>query len=80
MPTELTFTVGQDPDDTGYFAHASFVEGGADYGVVTEGDTFEELRQMVMEAVALTCEEIGPPATIHLHFTEPFRAPAARLP
>ncbi|MSP22247.1 MAG: hypothetical protein EXR66_04425 [Dehalococcoidia bacterium] len=80
MPTELTFTVGQDPGDRGYFASAHFVDGGASYSVVTQGDTFEELREMVREAVTLTCEEIGPPTTLHFKFTEPFRASTPHLP
>ncbi len=74
MPTEIVFTVEADFEDGGYTA-ACF-----EHHIFTQGDNFEELREMVMDAVALTFEGEAPPLTVHLNFVEPFRAPAPRLP
>jgi predicted RNase H-like HicB family nuclease len=60
---ELIFEVQEDEVDGGYHAHALGV------GIHTQGDTLEELRAMVRDAVECYFDEtMEKPAIIRLHF------------
>ncbi len=60
---EIVFEVSQDDSGGGYSASA------AGYGIHTEGDTVEELRRNVKEAVACYFDEtMARPASVRLHF------------
>ena len=63
MPSEIIFTVEEDPEG-GYTAQAH----GANFGIFTQGDTLAELREMVRDAVQVHFENHERPAVIRLHF------------
>jgi len=61
--TEIIFEVREDEADGGYVAHA------LGYGIHTQGETLEELRRMVKDAVECYFDEtMEMPKVIHLHF------------
>ena len=61
--TEIIFEVSEDEVDGGYTASA------LGYGIHTEGDSLEELRGNVKEAVDCYFDETMPrPKLIRLHF------------
>ena len=61
--SEIIFEVSEDEIDGGYSASA------LGYGIHTEGDTIEELRGNVKEAVDCYFDEtMARPALIRLHF------------
>jgi len=61
--SEIIFEVREDEVDGGYTAAA------LGYGIHTQGDTLEELRAMVKDAVACYFDEsTPPPKIIRLHF------------
>jgi predicted RNase H-like HicB family nuclease len=61
--SEIIFEVKEDEVDGGYTAHA------LGYGIHTQGDTLDELRTMVRDAVACYFEgRQDAPAIIRLHF------------
>jgi predicted RNase H-like HicB family nuclease len=61
--SEITFEVREDEVDGGYTASA------LGYGIHTQGDTVEELRAMVKDAVKCYFDESTPsPKIIRLHF------------
>ncbi len=57
---ELVFEVTQE-EDGGFCAHA------LGEGIFTQGDTWDELRAMVLDATLLYFHDSKPPATIRLH-------------
>jgi predicted RNase H-like HicB family nuclease len=60
---EIIFEVREDEVDGGYTATA------LGYGIHTQGDTVEELRAMVKDAVNCYFDEsMAPPKIIRLHF------------
>lgn len=62
-PTEIVFEVSEDESDGGYSATA------LGYGIHTQGETVEELRAGVREAVECYFDEtMHRPAVIRLHF------------
>ena len=61
--SEIIFEVHEDEADGGYTASA------LGYGIHTQGDTLEELRAMVRDAVQCYFDESNPaPKIIRLHF------------
>ena len=61
--TEIIFEVSEDEVDGGYTASA------LGYGIHTEGDSLEELRRNVREAVDCYFDDTMPhPKLIRLHF------------
>lgn len=61
--TEIIFEVREDEIDGGYHASA------LGYGIHTEGETIDELRKMVKEAVECYFDEtMERPRIIRLHF------------
>ena len=61
--SEIIFEVSEDEIDGGYSASA------LGYGINTEGDTLEELRRNVKEAVECYFDEtMARPGVIRLHF------------
>ncbi len=62
---EITFEIEQDAED-GSFS-AAWPDKGVG-GIVTGGESFEELRAMIKEAVELRFEGKELPAKINLHF------------
>jgi len=61
--SEIIFEVREDEVDGGYTAHA------LGYGIHTQGDTVEELRVMVKDAVQCYFDEtMEAPKIIRLHF------------
>ena len=61
--SEIVFEVSQEDSGGGYSASA------VDYGIHTEGDTVEQLRRNVKEAVECYFDETMPrPASVRLHF------------
>ena len=61
--SKIIFEVWEDEADGGYAAHA------LGYGIHTQGDTVEELRAMVKDAVRCYFDEtMEAPKTIRLHF------------
>jgi predicted RNase H-like HicB family nuclease len=61
--SEIIFEVGEDEVDGGYTAHA------LGYGIHTQGETVEELRVMVKDAVRCYFDEtMQAPKIIRLHF------------
>ena len=61
--SEIIFEVREDEADGGYTASA------LGYGIHTQGDTLEELRAMVKDAVNCYFDESSPaPTIIRLHF------------
>ena len=63
MPTELTFDITQESD-------GGFVAEALGENIVTQADTWEQLRENVLEAVALCFDDYDDqpkPATIRLH-------------
>ena len=62
-PTEIIFEVSEDDVDGGYTASA------IGYGIHTQGDTLEEIRHNVKEAVDCYFDEtMEKPGLIRLHF------------
>ena len=59
---ELVFEVMQE-EDGGYCAKA------IDEGIFTQGDTWEELREMVLDATKGYFLDSTPPESIRLHLT-----------
>jgi predicted RNase H-like HicB family nuclease len=60
---EIIFEVREDEADGGYTAHA------LGYGINTQGETLEELRAMVKDAVECYFDEtMAIPKVIRLHF------------
>jgi predicted RNase H-like HicB family nuclease len=60
---EIIFEVSEDEADGGYTAHA------LGYGIHTQGETLEELRTMVKDAVDCYFDEtMDTPKVIRLHF------------
>ncbi len=57
---EITFVVQEAPEG-GYEARA------LGFSIFTQGDTWEELRAMVRDAVKCHFEDSESPRTIHLH-------------
>jgi predicted RNase H-like HicB family nuclease len=63
MTSEIIFEVREDEVDGGYVASA------LGYGIHTQGDTLEELRAMVKDAVACYFDDSDRvPKIIRLHF------------
>jgi predicted RNase H-like HicB family nuclease len=63
MASEIIFEVREDEADGGYTAAA------LGYGIHTQGETLEELRAMVKEAVECYFDEsVEAPKIIRLHF------------
>jgi predicted RNase H-like HicB family nuclease len=60
--SEIIFVV-QESQDGGYFAKA------LGEGIVTQGDTLEELKEMIRDAVKCHFEENNLPKIVHLHLT-----------
>jgi predicted RNase H-like HicB family nuclease len=61
--SEIIFEVHEDEIDGGYTASA------LGYGIHTQGETLEELRTMVRDAVRCYFDEAAPsPKMIRLHF------------
>jgi hypothetical protein len=61
--SEIIFEVPEDEVDGGYTANA------LGYGIHTQGDTLEELRAMVKDAVQCCFDEtMDAPKVIRLHF------------
>lgn len=63
MTKELTFLVKESLEG-GYEAQA------LGYSIFTEGDTIEEIRKAVRDAVACHFEQEELPSIIHLHFVK----------
>ena len=61
MDTEVLFNV-EEADEGGYVATAAV------YGIVTQGDTVEELHAQVRDAVACHFDAADKPKLIRLHF------------
>jgi len=61
--SEIIFTVEEDPEG-GYVAQA------LGHAIVTQGDTIEELRRMVRDAVRCHFEPEEMPGVIRLHFVK----------
>ena len=59
--SEIIFQITQDDADGGFIANA------LGYSIVTEADTWEELRANVREAVLCHFDEGKAPAVIRLH-------------
>ena len=63
MDTEIIFIVSEDELDGGYTASA------AGFGIHTQGDSLDEIRRNVCEAVDCYFDETMPkPKLIRLHF------------
>jgi len=63
MSSEIIFEVREDETDGGFIAMA------LGFGIHTQGETMEEVRAMVKEAVACYFEdEVVSPSIIRLHF------------
>ena len=60
--SEIIFLV-QESQDGGYFAKA------LGEGIVTQGDTLDELRTMIRDAVRCHFDEAEMPKIVHLHLT-----------
>ena len=61
--TEIIFEITEDDVDGGYSASAP------DYGIHTQGDSFDEIRRNVNEAVDCYFEDpVARPELIRLHF------------
>ena len=61
--SEIIFEVREDELDGGYIASA------LGYGIHTQGETLEDLRKMVKDAVSCYFDEaMDPPRIIRLHF------------
>jgi len=63
MAREIIFLVEESPEG-GYEARA------LGYSIYTEGETFEELRRMVADAVQCHFEEADMPQVIRLHLVK----------
>jgi hypothetical protein len=59
-PSEIVFSVEEAPEG-GYTAYA------LGFSIITEADTWEELKQMVRDAVRCAFEEGDVPPVIRLH-------------
>jgi predicted RNase H-like HicB family nuclease len=59
---EIVFLV-EESQDGGYFARA------INHSIFTQGDTIEELKPMISDAVRCHFEEEEMPSLIHLHVT-----------
>ena len=65
MPAmEITFLVTADPADGGFVATA------VGYDIVTQGDTLDEVRAAVLDAVACYFEARDRPGFVHLHIVQ----------
>ena len=62
MASEIIFDVREDEVDGGYTASA------LGYGIHTQADTVQELRQLVRDAVRCYFDEGEMPKVIRLHF------------
>jgi predicted RNase H-like HicB family nuclease len=63
MSSEIIFEVREDETDGGYTATA------LGFGIHTQGETMEDVRAMVKEAVACYFEDVADsPSIIRLHF------------
>jgi len=60
MPAEIIFTIREEPEG-GYVAEA------LGHAIVTQGDSMEELRQMVRDAVRCHFSPEDMPRVIRLH-------------
>ena len=60
MPAEIIFTIQEEPEG-GYVAEA------LGHAIVTQGDTMEELRRMVRDAVRCHFDAGDMPHVIRLH-------------
>ena len=60
MASEIIFTVEEEPE-------GGYVAGALGHAIVTQGDTLEELRRMVRDAVRCHFEPEERPAVIRLH-------------
>ena len=63
MPSEIIIQVEEDDIDGGYVAAA------LGHAIVTQGDTLDELREMVRDAVRCHFHGREAPSVIRLHFT-----------
>lgn len=64
LVTEIVFEVNEDEVDGGYSASA------IEYGIHTQGETIEEIRENVQEAVECYFDgEMARPELIRLHFS-----------
>jgi len=61
LNSEIIFLVEEAPEG-GYTAHA------LGHAIVTEGDTFDGVREMVRDALRVHFEDDERPALIRLHF------------
>lgn len=59
---EIVFIV-EESQDGGYFARA------VNHSIVTQGDTIQELKSMISDAVRCHFDETDRPDLIHLHVT-----------
>jgi predicted RNase H-like HicB family nuclease len=59
---EIVFIV-EESQDGGYFARA------ANHSIITQGETMEELRNMIADAVRCHFVEEEMPTYVHLHVT-----------
>lgn len=63
VPKEIIFSVDEAPEG-GYTAHA------LGFSIVTEADSWEELQEMVRDAVRCAFDEGQAPAVIRLHLVK----------
>lgn len=63
MPKEILFLVEESPEG-GYEAHAP------GYSIYTQGDTLDELKAMVADAVRCHFEEEDRPSVVRLHLAQ----------
>lgn len=61
--TEIIFAVEESPEG-GYEARA------LGHAIFTEGDTMDELREMVLDAVRCHFDDVERPQVIRLHFVK----------
>ena len=65
---EITFIIIEDDIDGGYTARAHWPDGNRD--IITEGETLDELRRNIREAIDVSFDDNEPkPSLIHLHYT-----------
>jgi len=63
MPSEIIFSVQEEPE-------GGFVAEALGHAIVTQGDTMEELRRMVRDAVRCHFEPGDMPVVIRLHMVK----------
>ncbi len=61
---EITFQLEEDEIDGGYIAKA------LGFGITTQGDSLEELKEMIVDAVKCHFDENDIPTLINLHFVK----------